>query len=544
MRHQNSCISIVMLVGVLVITFGSTEFLAQARAEQFQLRTPLPLANARVTTDPGDPTDPFHDPSQNAFGTYYAVDFGGSDLTSREREVFPAARGKVISVNKSFKPGQSSNDFGNYVLIDHENGYYTLYGHLDKVNVTSGKRVDIGENIGVMGDTGAGDKGAPHLHFQVLQGDKKAVDKFLNTKRGGVTYYEIRNARLINSRQDNLALKSVTLEGRRLEQINIGDRFAAQPARVNVATKAQLNDQIQKRRRQLTQVPQYLLTPSIATVWKQKTDFITGQNLVQRYDEFYYAALDYQGLANQSLNRARDYLNKGNIEKAQEYVREADRHIKLANMNNDAAIEVHRGHLSAAATLADGIYQGSKAAVSFGGQFVSPGAAKVFDGLFQLTDFAIEASDIGIGEAAKNVVTDQLVKTVFERVKITALGDKTLAEALSKATTQSIGSSRLYSILDDILKNPELEKAIMKALADKAASQVVDLSEEQAKKIVNALISSLGRMKQQHVVDKRQEVQQANKCPETKETESASKTYQEWKQSIEKHVPVGRRLGC
>lgn len=37
---------------------------------------------------------------------------------------------------------------------------------------------------------------------------------------------------------------------------------------------------------------------------------------------------------------------------------------------------------------------------------------------------------------------------------------------------------------------------------------------------------------------------QPNKCPETKGTESASKTYQEWKQSIEKHIPVGRRLGC
>lgn len=36
----------------------------------------------------------------------------------------------------------------------------------------------------------------------------------------------------------------------------------------------------------------------------------------------------------------------------------------------------------------------------------------------------------------------------------------------------------------------------------------------------------------------------AKNCPETKQTDSTSKTYQEWKQSIEKHIPVGKRIGC
>lgn len=40
------------------------------------------------------------------------------------------------------------------------------------------------------------------------------------------------------------------------------------------------------------------------------------------------------------------------------------------------------------------------------------------------------------------------------------------------------------------------------------------------------------------------QVGEAKNCPETKVTESASKTYQEWKQSIEKHIPVGKRIGC
>ena len=40
------------------------------------------------------------------------------------------------------------------------------------------------------------------------------------------------------------------------------------------------------------------------------------------------------------------------------------------------------------------------------------------------------------------------------------------------------------------------------------------------------------------------EVAKAKNCPETKQTESTSKTYQEWKRSIEKHIPVGKRIGC
>ena len=58
------------------------------------------------------------------------------------------------------------NSYGNYVVIDHENGYSTLYGHMIYFVVNVGEYVEAGQVIGYMGETGYafGD----HLHFEMF----------------------------------------------------------------------------------------------------------------------------------------------------------------------------------------------------------------------------------------------------------------------------------------------------------------------------------------------------------------------------------------
>ncbi len=51
------------------------------------------------------------------------------------------------------------------VIVDHANGYRTLYWHLDTLDVTTGQRVAQGEQLGTAGATGCAF--GPHLHFQV-----------------------------------------------------------------------------------------------------------------------------------------------------------------------------------------------------------------------------------------------------------------------------------------------------------------------------------------------------------------------------------------
>jgi murein DD-endopeptidase MepM/ murein hydrolase activator NlpD len=76
-------------------------------------------------------------------------------------EVFATGDGIVV------ESGYSSGGFGNYVVIDHDYGLSTLYGHLSEIKVPRGTNVKRGDLIGISGNTGL--SSGPHLHYQVEQ---------------------------------------------------------------------------------------------------------------------------------------------------------------------------------------------------------------------------------------------------------------------------------------------------------------------------------------------------------------------------------------
>ncbi len=61
--------------------------------------------------------------------------------------------------------------YGNCVMINHGNGYYSLYGHLSGYAVSEGEAVGQGQVIGYVGDTGL--VTGPHLHFEIRYGSEK-----------------------------------------------------------------------------------------------------------------------------------------------------------------------------------------------------------------------------------------------------------------------------------------------------------------------------------------------------------------------------------
>ena len=64
--------------------------------------------------------------------------------------------------------GESSS-LGRYLMISHANGITTLYAHCDRVVVTSGTQVTMGQKVAEMGETGLAT--GSHLHFEILDGD-------------------------------------------------------------------------------------------------------------------------------------------------------------------------------------------------------------------------------------------------------------------------------------------------------------------------------------------------------------------------------------
>ncbi len=80
-----------------------------------------------------------------------------------ETEVRAAHAGVI-----AFAGGDPCCDKGFHVIIEHEDGYQTLYGHLGKFTRTEGTFVSSGDVIGTVGMTGEADE--PHLHFELRRG--------------------------------------------------------------------------------------------------------------------------------------------------------------------------------------------------------------------------------------------------------------------------------------------------------------------------------------------------------------------------------------
>ena len=91
---------------------------------------------------------------------------GGLDLGAPEgTKITAAADGTVLFAG-------SAPDYGNYIILQHENGLQTLYGHCAELFCVQGDPVSCGACIALVGATG--DATGPHLHFEVrIDGERR-----------------------------------------------------------------------------------------------------------------------------------------------------------------------------------------------------------------------------------------------------------------------------------------------------------------------------------------------------------------------------------
>jgi len=79
--------------------------------------------------------------------------------------VFAAADGVVVLARPMTDTAGALVGYGNYVIIQHDAGLKTLYGHLLTIGVKEGDQVKRGQLIGLVGSTG--NSTGPHTHFEV-----------------------------------------------------------------------------------------------------------------------------------------------------------------------------------------------------------------------------------------------------------------------------------------------------------------------------------------------------------------------------------------
>jgi murein DD-endopeptidase MepM/ murein hydrolase activator NlpD len=115
----------------------------------------LPPLN-QVTSTYGIRLDPF----TKKLAFHAGVDFKANTGTKIE-----AAMDGVV------KFSGRRNMYGNAVIIKHDNGYESLYGHLSKINVKQGQIIKQKDIIGLAGSTGRST--GPHLHFELIKNGKK-----------------------------------------------------------------------------------------------------------------------------------------------------------------------------------------------------------------------------------------------------------------------------------------------------------------------------------------------------------------------------------
>ena len=89
----------------------------------------------------------------------------GLDISAPEGTAVRAAASGTVKF-----AGTEKEQFGNLVVLDHGDGWFTAYGFLSRITVKQGAKVVAGERIGLVGSTGKA-KG-DELHFEVRQGGK------------------------------------------------------------------------------------------------------------------------------------------------------------------------------------------------------------------------------------------------------------------------------------------------------------------------------------------------------------------------------------
>ncbi|GGW47516.1 M23 family metallopeptidase [Arenibacter certesii] len=178
----------------MVIQSKSLDEITKLAEEKEKLLAAIPAIQpiknedlTRMASGYGWRTDPF----TKARKMHWGMDF----TSPKGTPIYASGDGKVERADNN------SSGYGKHIRIDHGYGYMTLYAHLSQYNVKTGQKVERGDLIGFVGNTGRSE--APHLHYEVWK-DNERINP-INFYYGSLTAEEFENM-LKYATQENQSL--------------------------------------------------------------------------------------------------------------------------------------------------------------------------------------------------------------------------------------------------------------------------------------------------------------------------------------------------
>jgi murein DD-endopeptidase MepM/ murein hydrolase activator NlpD len=123
-------------------------------------KTPVPTSSTTPRASRAGFIWPATGPISSYFGPSHPLGIDIDLFSNPNAPIVAAAAGKVV-----FAGGDPCCSYGLYVIVEHANGYSTLYAHLSQINVVVGQQVTQGQLLGLGGRTGYAT--GNHLHFEV-----------------------------------------------------------------------------------------------------------------------------------------------------------------------------------------------------------------------------------------------------------------------------------------------------------------------------------------------------------------------------------------
>ncbi|MDX1364447.1 M23 family metallopeptidase [Arenibacter latericius] len=178
----------------MVIQSKSLDEITKLAEEKEKLLAAIPAIQpiknedlTRMASGYGWRTDPF----TKARKMHWGMDF----TSPKGTPIYASGDGRIERADNN------SSGYGKHIRIDHGYGYMTLYAHLSQYNVKKGQKVERGDLIGFVGNTGRSE--APHLHYEVWK-DNQRINP-INFYYGSLSAEEFENM-LKYATQENQSL--------------------------------------------------------------------------------------------------------------------------------------------------------------------------------------------------------------------------------------------------------------------------------------------------------------------------------------------------